>query len=93
MAYLPTYNKAFEDIKSRLARSLKETLRDDCDPPPDEIHIPYHKILADEDGEENTATATVTYIVFCPKEKRHTVYIKFKYDRAGKFLKDTMTYV
>jgi hypothetical protein len=84
--------KQFEDIKSRLARSLKETLFNECSPPPDELHIPYASVSPDRE-EPNTATATVTYVVRCPGEKKHTVHIRFKYDKEGKFLRDTMEYV
>jgi hypothetical protein len=90
-------NGAFELIKSKLARSLKETLTREASTPQDEknttceVHIPYHQIKPDED-EPDTAQATVTYVVLCPEEKKHTVRIKFRYDKNGKFVKDSMTY-
>lgn len=91
-------NKDFEGIKSKLARSLKDTLSRDVTTPPGErhihceVHIPYHQIIPDEDA-INTATACVLYVVNCPSEKRHTVRIKFQHDQFGKFLLETMTYV
>ena len=88
----------FEELKSRLSRSLKTTLTQEAIAPAGEkpvnfeLHIPYHQIKLDNQ-EPNTATAVVTYIVHCPSEKKHTVYIKFKYDKSGKFLRETMGYV
>jgi len=35
----------------------------------------------------------VTYVVQCPREKSHTVRIKFAYDNTGRFLKESMLYV
>lgn len=91
-------NKAFEAIKSRLARSLKEALLRETVLPPEEkpmeceLHIPYHQLQPHEE-ELDTATARVTYIVECPTEKKHTVTIKFKYDKNGRFLRETMEYI
>jgi hypothetical protein len=88
----------FEELKSKLARSLKNTLTQEAVPPAGEkpvnfeLHVPYHQIKLDPD-EADTASAIVTYIVRCPSEKKHTVYIKFKYDKSGKFLRETMEYV
>jgi hypothetical protein len=79
-------------VKSRLAKSVHETLWRDCNPPPDELHIPYHLIVEDRKNPWS-AFATVTYIVFCPTKKTHTVDIHFKYDKFGKFLLETMKYV
>lgn len=93
---MTTFN--LDELKSKIARSLKNTLTSDAVAPAGEkhvnfeVHVPYHQVKLDED-EPSTATATVTYVVQCPKEKRHTVYIKFKYDKSGKFLKNTMQYV
>jgi hypothetical protein len=92
MHKLKIASKNFEDIKSKLARSLKETLYNECSPPPNELHIPYGSVVEDKE-EPYTALAVVTYIVRCPGEKKHTVHIKFKYDKEGKFLRDTMEYV
>jgi hypothetical protein len=92
---MPKYqmnNKHFEDIKSKLARSLKETLYNECDPPPDELHVPYNLLTPDED-EPDTARASVTYIVNCAGVKKHSVDIQFKYDKTGRFLRETMRYV
>jgi len=87
-----------EEVKSKLSRSLKATLSHEALPPAGEkpvdceVHIPYHQIKFVQD-EPNTATAVVTYIVRCPTEKKHTVFIKFNYDKSGKFLRETMEYV
>jgi len=88
----------FETIKSRLAQSLKEALGRDIITPAGEkhiycdMHIPYHQLLSNDD-EDDQATAVVTYIVKCPTEKKHTVRIRFNYDKTGRFLSDTMQYV
>lgn len=90
--------KDFELLKSKLARSLKEILTRDAMPPAGErpvdydVHVPYHQLSADEDA-PNTAEAAVVYVVRTPEEKRHSVRIRFQYDKSGKFLKDTMAYV
>lgn len=90
--------KDFELLKSKLARSLKETLTKDAAPPAGEravdyeVHVPYHQLQADDD-EDNTAEASVVYVVRTPQEKRHMVRIRFQYDKTGKFLKDTLAYV
>lgn len=84
--------KDFNQYKSRLAKSLHETLLRDCDPPPDELHIPYNLIVEDKE-ELWYAFAKVTYIVFCPTKKVHTVTIRFQYDKFGKFMLETMRYV
>lgn len=91
-------SKDFELLKSKLARSLKEALvRDSLAPagerPVDfDIHVPYHQLTVDEEV-PSTAEAVAVYVVRCPAEKRHSVRIRFQYDKSGKFLKDTMTYV
>jgi len=93
-------HKEFEALKSKLARSLKEAMSQESATPEGEkhthceVHIPYHQIKPVDDSEEdNTAQATITYVVNCPTEKKHTVRIKFKYDKSGKFLKNSMSYV
>lgn len=93
-----TITTPFETVHSKISRSLKETLFRESDTPEGEkpvrmeLHIPYNQIKPDPD-EENTATATVTYVVWCPTEKKHSVNIKFKYDKYGKFVRSSMTYV
>lgn len=88
----------FEQLKSKIARSMKEVLTNEVRTPEGErtvacdIHIPYHHLLPDDD-EAGAAQATVTYVTHTPTEKRHTVYVKFKYDKSGKFQRNTMTYV
>ena len=90
--------KQFETIKSKLARSIKEILTKDAAPPAGErpvdydVAVPYNQIAVDDD-ETEYAKATVIYTVLCPGEKKHVVRIKFKYEKTGKFLKDTMLYV
>lgn len=92
------FNQGFEDVKSRLARSIKDVLTRESTLPPEErampfeLHVPYQQLQADDD-DPGYARARVTYVVNCPTEKKHTVYIKFKYDKAGRFLRNTMTYV
>jgi hypothetical protein len=93
-------HKEFELIKSKLARSIKDILtKESATPPgekntPCEVHIPYHHIKPVDDADSpDTAQATVTYVVSCPMEKKHTVRIKFKYDKNGKFLRNSMIYV
>ena len=88
----------FETLKPKFARSLKEYLYNEALAPLGErpvdfdLHLPYHHIKYDDDA-ENRALATVTYVVRCPTEKKHTVFIKFNYDKSGKFLRNTMEYV
>lgn len=88
----------FDELKSKIARSLKTTLSYEAIPPTGEkpvdfeLHVPYHQIKLD-DEEPLTAKAVVTYVVRCPTEKKHTVFIKFNYDKSGKFLRNTMEYV
>jgi hypothetical protein len=92
------HNSEFDAIKSKLARSLKDTLTKDAATPEGErpvdceVHVPYHQLAAD-DTEPLTASALVTYVVHGATEKKHTVRIKFNYDKSGKFLKNSMTYV
>lgn len=89
---------SFELIKSKLARSLKESLALDCETPRGEkrveyeVRIPYHQLRADEEH-DNMATALVTFAAWLPEEKTHTVRIRFEYTKSGKFLRETMTYV
>jgi hypothetical protein len=90
--------ETFEDIKSKIARSVKTTLSNEAIPPSGEkpvdfeLHVPFSQVKLD-DEEDETARASVTYVVRCPTEKKHTVHIKFKYDKSGKFLRNTMVYV
>jgi len=82
----------FNQVKSRLAKSLNDVLYRDCNPPPADLVIPYHLLVEDRKRFWH-AFAEVTYIVFCPTKKVHTVKIHFKYDKFGKFLLNTMRYV
>lgn len=90
-------SKAFNEIKSKLAKSIKDTLTRDAAAPEGErpvdceVHVPYHQLTPED--EPMTARALVTYVVHGPTEKKHTVRIEFNYDKAGKFLKNSMTYV
>jgi hypothetical protein len=72
-----------EYIKSRLLRSLNDTLHKDCSPPPKKLIIPAHTLVEDKD-EPGWATADVIYVVDCPTEKTHTVSMRFRYDKHGK---------
>jgi hypothetical protein len=91
-------HKEFMSIKSKLARSLKETLTKEAVAPQEErpvdfdVTVPYHQLDIDEDS-PGYAVATVIYVVRCPSEKRHVVHIKFQYDHTGRFLRNTMSYV
>jgi hypothetical protein len=84
--------KDFNTIKSRLTRSLNDTLMGDCNPPPDELHIPYGSVVPDEEA-PGWAFARVIYVVYCPKKKTHTVDLRFQYDKFGKFILSSMQYV
>jgi hypothetical protein len=92
------FNKEFEALKSKIAKSLKDTLYKESMTPPGErhvehdVHVPYHQVMDIED-EPMAASAVVTYVVMFPKEKRNTVRVKFNYDKAGKLLRNTMVYV
>lgn len=85
-------------MRSKIARSLKETLFKEAVSPEGEkpvrmeLHVPYNQIRPDDEN-ENSATATVTYVVWCPSEKKHSVNIKFNYDKYGKFIRNSMVYV
>jgi hypothetical protein len=95
---MTTTDRDFELLKSKIARSLKEILTTEVRTPegekvtPCDVHVPYNHIEAD-DEEADTATALIIYATYCPVEKRHSVRIKFKYDKYGKFQRDTMIYV
>jgi hypothetical protein len=86
-----TAKKDFNSIKMRLAKSIHSALFRECDPPPDELIIPYAPLVCGD--EPGVAYAQVIYKVFCPREKLHTINIKFQYDKFGNFMMDTMTYV
>lgn len=86
-----------DQLKNKIAKSLCKILYEESAALDKEkqitcnVYAPHDKILFT--GEPSTATATVTYITVCPTEKKHTVNIKFKYDKAGKFIRSSMTYV
>lgn len=84
-------NKDFSSIKSRLAKSIHDTLYRNCNPPPDSIVIPYDSVQPEP--EAGWARSTVVYVVYCPKKKTHVVNIRFQYDKFGKFLSHTQEYV
>ncbi len=91
-------NLNFDSLKSKLARSLKDTLTREATHPEGErpieceVHVPYHHLRPSVD-EVDVAHAEVTYIVNCPAEKKHRVRIKFNYDKFGRFLRNTLQYV
>lgn len=85
-------SKDFQSIKSRLVKSITDTLYRDCQPPPHKLIVPHYAVVEDFDN-PGMAFAEVFYVVYCPTEKTHKVNITFKYDRHGKFLLDTMKYV
>jgi hypothetical protein len=88
----------FEVLKSKIVRSLKEHLYNDALPPSGErpvdfdIHVPFHQVHLDEDA-DNRATASVTYMVNCPSEKKHSVHVNFAYDKTGRYVKGSLVYV
>jgi hypothetical protein len=88
----------FENIKYRLAKSIRDTLLLESQTPEEEtpvdvdVRVPAQQIKQLDD-ENDTAQALVVYVVKCPKEKTHAVRIQFKFDCFGRFLRDTMTYV
>ena len=88
----------FETLKPKFARSLKEHLHKEALAPSGErpvdfdLHLPYHHIRYDRES-ENRAFATVTYVVRCPTEKKHTVNISVAYDKLGRVVKDSLEYV
>lgn len=87
----------FDKLKIKIANSLRKTLAEEALTPSGEkpvkydVHVPHSKIC--DAGEPYTATAAVTYVTVCPTEKKHTVNIQFKYDKAGKFIISSMSYV
>jgi hypothetical protein len=93
-----TDTEDFNQLKSKLAKSLKEILTEEAVSPELRgsvdcvVDVPYDSLVSSDD-EHNTAYALVTYTVFCPTEKKNTVQIKFKYDSLGNFLRKTMSYV
>jgi hypothetical protein len=88
----------FEMLKPKIANSVKETLASENRTPegekaiPCDVFVPTQQLEADED-EPGAAYATVVYATYVPNERRHVVRVKFKYDKAGKFQRNTMTYV
>lgn len=87
----------FDLLKPKIARSLRETLSTEVRTPdgerttPCDVYVPENMIEADD--EELSAYATVIYVTYCPKERKHAVKIKFNYDEKGKFIRDTLDYV
>ena len=84
-----------EALKPILASSLKHYLiRDtvpknvkhkDCD-----IHVPTSKITIEG---ANQATASVTYTIRWPDEKKHTVDVRYKFDKSGEVRRESIQYV
>lgn len=91
-------NEKFETLKPKLARSLKEYLYNESLAPAGErpvdfdIHVPFHQIKLDDET-PNHASAVVTYVVRCPSEKKHTVNVNIAFDKQGRVVKDSLTYV
>ena len=87
----------FETLKPKLSRALKEHFLSEAQVPGEqpvelEVHVPHSQLIL-SDETEFAAYATVTSIVRCPSEKKHTVYIEFKFDKTGKLVKDSLAYV
>jgi hypothetical protein len=86
-----------DDLKDKLAKSICKILFEESFTVPGtdningNVYVCHDKISFAE--ESNTATASVTYITEGLREKKHTVNIKFKYDKSGKFIRSSMTYV
>lgn len=91
-------DEKFETLKPKLARSLKEHLYNEALAPSGErpvdfdIHVPFNKIELDEEA-GNRVSALVTYVVRCPSEKKHTVNISAAFDKQGRVVKDSISYV
>ena len=89
---MTTFAKDFGAIKSRVVKSLYETLYRDCNPPPDDLIIPSDTVRADKD-KDGWATALVIYVMYMPNKKTHAVNIRFQYDNFGRFILSSMEYV
>jgi len=84
--------QGFDSIKQQLERSIVETLYHDCQPyPPAKVYVHNYSLQAEKS--HGWARAKVTYVVYCPGEKLHTVNIRFQHDKMGRFLMNTMQYV
>jgi hypothetical protein len=89
---MTTFAKDFGAIKSRVVKSLYETLHRDCNPPPDDLIIFSDSVKADKD-KDGWATAQVIYVMYMPSKKTHSVNIRFQYDNFGRFILSSMEYV
>jgi hypothetical protein len=90
--------KKFLELKSKIAKSLKDTLIKESTLPKEERQVDFEVIVPfqqlDLDNEDDDyAKALVIYSVMYPREKKHVVHVKFQYSPAGKFLRETMLYV
>jgi hypothetical protein len=91
-------DEEFDAIKGKLARSLREELLKDALTPNGEKHvdvdvrIPHELFMRDPD-KPGTVQAAATYTVKMPDEKKHTVYLQFRYDKNGNLVKNSITYV
>lgn len=84
-----------EKLKPILASSLKQWLiRDtvpknvkhkDCD-----IQVPASKTVFEDN---NVAVSTVTYVLRWPDEKKHTLNVRYKFNKAGEVRRETIQYV
>jgi hypothetical protein len=91
-----TPDTEFELVRNKVTRALKEHMVAEARTPEGERTLPcdvYVSQVKPSDEEELTAEAVVTYVTYAPKEKQHSTRIKFKYDKSGKFQKNTISYV
>jgi hypothetical protein len=88
----------FEALRPKIAKSMRDTLSAEVRTPDGEKVTPCDVYVADQlieevDGEADAAYATITYVAYCPNERRHSVRVKFNYTKQGKFKRESMSYV
>lgn len=88
----------FESLRLKIAKSMRDTLSAEVRTPDGEKVTPCDVYVADQlieaiADEPEAAYATITYVTYCPNERRHSVRVKFNYTKQGKFKRDTMSYV
>jgi hypothetical protein len=82
----------FESISAQLEKSIAEALYNECPPyPPAKVYVHRHTLLPEKSP--GWARAKVTYVVYCPGEKTHSVNIRFQHDKTGRFIRNSMQYV
>lgn len=91
-------DELFESIKVKLARSLREELLKEAVTPNGEKHVEVdvripHELFMKDPDKPDTVQAAATYTVKMPTEKKHTVYLQFRYDKNGNLVKNSIVYV